>query len=149
MSVYDAFELLPVGLFTRAITFRTRLGTFEWRYAGRKERRGMGVDSGSVLVFERVVRVAVSGGKEEVLRTGVARLVRSEETRAVGSSPSSAGNGGRLLVDLGVWDEAAKMEREMALVMVVTTCLAMLKKEIDRRRAQQMAVMMGAAGGGP
>lgn len=166
LSTWDAFELLPVGLLTRAVTFRTRLGTFTWRYATRKERKAVGADS--LLVLDRVIRISHAlnipspssssspasssrtdgGKKEKEIRTPVAHLIRNGEFRTEGSSPSSAGNGGRLLIDTQLWGDE-KVEREMAVVLVVTTCLAMLKKEVDRRRAQQIAIMAGAAGGGP
>ncbi|KAJ9141852.1 hypothetical protein NKR23_g7603 [Pleurostoma richardsiae] len=172
---WDDFEVLPRGLLTRACLFRTRLGTFEWRYAGRRERKASAPGADSLLVLDKVVRVfrARSGGgassgrkaseeEAEEVRTPVARLVRGAETRSPGSSGSSAGNGGRLMVDLRLWAGESgdgegggeggggeeEEDREMGVVMVVTTCLVMLKKEVDRRRAQQIAVMAAAAGGG-
>ncbi|KAL2179887.1 uncharacterized protein P884DRAFT_237960 [Thermothelomyces heterothallicus CBS 202.75] len=180
---WDTFAVTSLGLLTRAVGFRSRLGTFRWRYAGRGERRafarelssssssspsasaGQGggkeeADVANMLVLERVVRVAVAPaaadrgrGKRdrEEVRTVVARLVRGDGFRTPGSGAGAAGNGGRLLVDLGLglWEgEDGKGEREMALVMVVATCLLMLKREIDRRRAQQIAIMAGAGGGG-
>ncbi|AEO61895.1 hypothetical protein MYCTH_104005 [Thermothelomyces thermophilus ATCC 42464] len=188
---WDTFAVTSLGLLTRAVGFRSRLGTFQWRYAGRGERRafarelssssssssssslpsasaGQGgsskeeeADVANMLVLERVVRVAVApaaadrgrgGGKrerEEEVRTVVARFVRGDGFRTPGSGAGAAGNGGRLLVDLGLWEGGdGKGEREMALVMVVATCLLMLKREIDRRRAQQIAIMAGAGGGG-
>ncbi|KAK3900232.1 hypothetical protein C8A05DRAFT_45882 [Staphylotrichum tortipilum] len=182
LETWDAFPLVSAGLLTRATTFRTRLGTFSWRYAGRRERRqtqsqslGEGMQEGgevsNLLVLERVVRVATarnapggsSRGDEEV-RTVVARFVRGPVYRTPGSGGSSAGNGGRLVVDLGrlvggqgqggEGDEEGDGEgvsekgddREMAVVMVVVTCLVMLKREVDRRRAQQIAIAAGAGG---
>jgi hypothetical protein len=146
---WDTFLVQSTSLVSRSQRIRnTRLGTFEWRYASRGERKVL--NANSLLVCERVVRVAVAGGmKEEEVRRPVAMLVRSDETRSPGSSASSAGNGGRLLVDLGAWDEADKTEREMVVVMVVTTALVMLKKEVDRRRAAQIAIMASAGTGGP
>ncbi|KAK3946163.1 hypothetical protein QBC46DRAFT_368991 [Diplogelasinospora grovesii] len=157
----EEFELKSVGLLTRAVTFKTQRlgggGVFEWRYAGRKERRTYqqttGMEVNNLLVLERVVKIHAArntNGRDEDVRTPVAYLVRNEEYRSVGSSASSAGNGGRLLVDMSLWgDETRKGETEMGLVMVVTTCLAMLKKEVDRRRAQQIAILAGGGSGGP
>jgi hypothetical protein len=203
-AAWDSFKVTSLGLLTRAVTFRSRLGTFEWRYASRRERQavrlGLGfepvvtgssassiTDSDSdnledgkegdddddeisnMLVLERVVRIATaqsshltssssrnwmkkqkSGNSEEV-RTVVARFLRGPRYRTPGSSASSAGNGGRLMVDPSMWESenggGEKGESEMAMVMIVTTCLVMLKKEVDRRRAQQMAVMGAIAGG--
>ena len=154
---WDDFEVKRRGLLSRAVRLRTRLGTFEWRYASRAERRAAGADS--LLVLDRVLTIAVAlddpatsslvpfrRPKDEEVRTQVARLVRNDEFRSSGSSRNSAGNGGRLFIDLGIWDESEKTEREMAVVMIATTCLAMLKREVDRRRGQQIAIMAGAAG---
>jgi hypothetical protein len=172
-GAWDAFPVTSLGLLTRSVAFRSRLGSFQWRYGSRRERRaamaaaadaggvlaGCGVtEVSSLLVLERVVRVAScdssgsssrSGSGEEEVRTVVAHFVRGEGCRTPGSGASSAGNGGRLVMDLGIWEGGdVKVEREMALLMVVSTCLVMLKREVDRRRAQQIAIMAGAAGGG-
>jgi hypothetical protein len=176
---WDDFTITSLGLLTRAVTFRTRLGTFEWRYASRRERHALsralgGQDVSSLLVLERVTRIAraqnlpsssssssaaaalFGAGKkkdsEEKIRTTVAQFIRGDGTRTAGTGASDAGNGGRLVVDLSLWDGEgeSKLDREMAGVMVVATCLVMLKREVDRRRAQQVAILAGAAsGGGP
>jgi hypothetical protein len=196
-TAWDTFPLTPLGLLTRATTFRTRLGTFEWRYASRRERHALsaqaldGADVHSLLVLERVVRVATArnlppsnnphhcspttgaavvdggtrkrGSKDELIRTRVAQFIRGPAYRTPGSGASTAGNGGRLVLDLGLWEggrfgddgdggggggeEESKVDREMAVVMAVATCLVMLKREVDRRRAQQIAIMAGGAGG--
>ncbi|KAK4186575.1 hypothetical protein QBC35DRAFT_266102 [Podospora australis] len=152
-TAWDAFTIDSLGIFTRSIEFTSpRLkAKFQWRYASRGERKASGADS--LLVLERVC-----GGEE--VRTVVANFIRNDKHRTSGSSASSAGNGGRLMVDLrellslaskdgedgargnekGAVDEA----NHLALVMVVTTCLVMLKREVDRRRAQQIAIMAGA-----
>ncbi|KAL2016351.1 hypothetical protein VTK56DRAFT_3837 [Thermocarpiscus australiensis] len=185
---WDTFTVDSLGLLTRAVAFRTRLGTFQWRYASRKERRraaaaaAAAADGGennpeisSLLMLERVIRVArarnipssssssssspatATAGHnththnthhhDEEIRTVVAHFLRGPAYRTPGSSASSAGNGGRLVVDLSAWaEDDAKAEREMAVVMAATTCLVMLKREVDRRRAQQIAIMAGAAG---
>ena len=145
---WDAFPLVPKGLLTRAVTLQTRLGGFEWRYASRAERRAAG--AASLLVLDRVTRVFGAGGREEEpARRPVAHLVRNEELRSPGSGASTAGNGGRLLLDLRPWDGETKTDRAMVEVLAVTTAVSMLKKEVDRRRAQQIAIMMSGAGGGP
>ncbi|KAG7294311.1 hypothetical protein NEMBOFW57_004382 [Staphylotrichum longicolle] len=174
LEPWDSFLLTSPALLTRTLAFRTRLGTFEWRYASRRERHALsrargGEDVSSLLVLERVVRVATaqnnqnnpssasaSKSGEEQIRTPVAHFVRGRGTRTEGSGASSAGNGGRLDVDLRMWEhhhhrhgggddgddgQADKVEREMAVVLVVATCLVMLKREVDRRRAQKFAII--------
>ena len=156
-AAWDSFPVTSVGMLTRAQQVRTRMGTFEWRYGTRGERKAEGADN--LLVLDRLVKVtharteggsssSSSGGKEEEQRTPVAQFVRNAETRTVGSKASTAGNGGRLVVDLSLWDQDEKVEKEMILVLAVTTAVMMLKKEVDRRRAQQIAIMAAAAGGG-
>lgn len=148
---WDTFAMTSPSLLSRTTAFRTRLGTFQWRYASRSERKLHTPVPSSLLILDRVLKIATAPphNRNEEVRTPIAQLVRSDEYRTEGSSCRSAGNGGRLLVDLRVWGEEEKAEREMAVVMVVTTALVMLKKEVDRRRAQQIMVMAGAAGGGP
>lgn len=191
---WDSFAVTSLGLLTRAVSFRTRLGTFQWRYASRRERKTLypneGEEVSCLLVLERVVKVAkarnitnhnnntcppsphtsgISSGSskyEDEIRTPVAHLLRGPSFRTPGSSASSAGNGGRLVIDelallsgysgngtVGDGEQEGiqegKEDREMGIAMVVTTCLVMLKREVDRRRAQQIAIMAGAAGSGP
>jgi hypothetical protein len=167
-EAWDTFPLTSLGLLTRAVSFHSpRLGgTFHWRYASRRERHaaaltqhhlncGDGGEISSLLILERVVRIATaaqtipgaSTGAQQELRTPVAHFLRGEGYRSPGSSGSSAGNGGRLVMDLSLWETGdVKIEREMAVAMVVSTCLVMLKREVDRRRAAQIAILAGAAG---
>ena len=113
---------------TRTTNFTTPDGrAFEWSYAKRRDSNGCRVNF-------IILRRKRDDGNGKIL----AQLVRSDETRTTGSARSTAGNGGVLLVDQGAWkllDEA----------LIVATCLIMLKKEIDRRRAVQMAVIAGVA----
>lgn len=114
-------------------------GKFEWRYCGKRER-GERRNISNLLVLEKIVGVSKQG--DEKIR--VAQLGRGEFTRTPGTRVTHSGNGGRLEMrlvdDLGVTfiDE----------VTVVTTCLVMLKKEIDRLRMTQ-AMLMSGGGGGP
>ncbi|KAM7208432.1 hypothetical protein V8F20_001113 [Naviculisporaceae sp. PSN 640] len=144
---------------------------FEWRYASRKERKAFassspscssvcsttgtsnnGVDSLLILSKTTIFSKPYAQGKDkskistttETETIPLARLIRNSGLRTKGSTPSSAGNGGRLeILDLekAGYSENDKSRREMVLVMIVTTCLVMLKKEVDRRRAQQIAVL--------
>lgn len=114
--------------------FECRGVRFEWRYVGRRER-SEGVSS--LLVLEKV----------DGERVRVAQLVRGEGTRSPGSSGSSAGNGGLLEMCLhGGGGEG--QEKVIDEKMVVSTCLVMLKKEVDRRRALQVAMISIAVSGG-
>jgi hypothetical protein len=139
----DVFPIATKSVFTRATVFESRKwGKFEWRYARKGERAVAGEDINNLLVLEKIV--LSERGREERIR--VAQLVRSEETRTPGTKAMFAGNGGRLEMALG------KGEGEKGVwideVTVVSTCLVMLKKEIDRLRTVQIMVMSGAAGGG-
>lgn len=65
----------------------------------------------------------------------IAEFVWSTATRSAGSSRATAGNGGLLVIDR---DAGEYLDEEV----VVATCLVMLKRETDRRRAFQMAVVV-------
>lgn len=138
MAYEEEFEVVNKGFTTRAQVFRTHLGTFQWRYAGREERKAAGADN--LMVLDRIVKVAVEGGKQEEKRTPVARLVRNAEVRSKETRITTAGNGGRLMMDLMEW-EGTKGDAEQMEVLVVASCLVMLKKEVDRRRMHQAIAM--------
>ncbi|KAI1329319.1 hypothetical protein F5Y16DRAFT_366462 [Xylariaceae sp. FL0255] len=80
------------------------------------------------------------GSKKEELANAVrvAQLVRNEEFRTPGSSRNTAGNGGRLMLDL---DPVPEKAREKALWMIISTCNIMLKLEVDRRQAAMAAAI--------
>ncbi|RJE25113.1 hypothetical protein PHISCL_02519 [Aspergillus sclerotialis] len=123
-------EVKTKGKWTsRAMEFRVLGGeSLEWRYTAEELCNGGQVN---LLVLSRVDSKA---DKEN--GNVIAKLIRSDETRTPGSAKCSAGNGGELLIDeeaLGSLDEG----------LVVASCLVMLKREIDRRRALQIA-MIGA-----
>ncbi|KAL2117037.1 hypothetical protein VTJ04DRAFT_9205 [Mycothermus thermophilus] len=241
---WDTFPIEHPNLLTRTTIFRTRLGTFEWRYASRAERKHLAqtlvprlVDSSStnpftnddedttttvaaatatatadssssggghnrghgrwkgkeqeekdlskhnkldnVLILSRLTTIANAQNLSSTshhpkppttttLRRPIAYLLRSSSFRTPGSGACYAGNGGRLVIDLSLWNDSAqedqeeeegrdqittpprsKLDREMATITIVTTCLVMLKKEVDRRRAHQIAIIAGGGGGGP
>ncbi|GAW23670.1 hypothetical protein ANO14919_132450 [Xylariales sp. No.14919] len=148
----QGFEIAGRSVFSRAVRFGVPgLGAFGWRYGNASERAAAAADS--LLVCEvflpaehHKARIGArlgfgkhgeeSKGKDVPRR--VAQLVRNETLRSPGSTRSSAGNGGRLVLDLSVFDEKL---RERAEWLVVTTAVTMLKREVDRRRAQQIAVI--------
>ncbi|OAX78903.1 hypothetical protein ACJ72_06782 [Emergomyces africanus] len=123
---------LPVkvkGKFTsRTTSFSSPDGSvFEWRYL---KERGLDGKKERFLVLEKV---EVAG------RIRVAYLLRNADTMPSKTSKRTAGNGGELLFDR----HASEMIDE---ALVVATCLLMLKKEIDRRRALQAFVLVAAVG---
>jgi hypothetical protein len=111
---------------------------FAWRYS-KEVKPGaahFGLEGAEKEVKPRSFLVCESSG------TRVAMLIRDEETRTPGSSSTSAGNGGELLIDEVALGEAGIREE-----LVVATCIMMLKKEMDRRRGVQFAILAGMAGG--
>ncbi|PNY26987.1 Sterol uptake control protein 2 [Tolypocladium capitatum] len=141
----EDFEVVSKGCHTRAQNIRTRLGTFQWRYAGRAERKAIGANS--LVVLDVITTVALAGGKQEERRRRVAQLVRNEKFRTEGTRCSTAGNGGRLMMDLMDWADTKGEVKQME-VFVIASCITMLKKEVDRRRMQQMVVIAAGASGG-
>ncbi|KAK2871728.1 hypothetical protein FQN49_002884 [Arthroderma sp. PD_2] len=126
-------DISVVGKFiSRNACFEMPDGTkFEWRYTR------LGYDGGGrtkLLILEKME------GDSEESRTRVAQLLRTRETIPEGSSKHRAGCGGELILD-----QDAHLELDEAVI--VGTCLLMLKREVDRRRAIQMMVMAGAGGG--
>ncbi|KAL7963622.1 hypothetical protein V8C34DRAFT_266101 [Trichoderma compactum] len=134
MALDEEFEVVSKGLTTRSQVFRTHLGTFQWRYAGREERKAAGANN--LMVFHRITMVALEGGGQEERRTLVAKFLRNEMVRTPGTKATTAGNGGRLMMNLTEWGRT-KGEAEQLEVLVIASCLLMLKKEVDRRRLQQ------------
>ncbi|CAK7217035.1 hypothetical protein SBRCBS47491_003025 [Sporothrix bragantina] len=184
---WDHYEIVSKSIFNRVQTLRTRLGTYEWRYATRTERKAVSQElieeasrSGAgtlltpkeitkkhsvnnLMVLERVTEVygsmyqggggqSTSVGKPREVRVPVARLIRSKALRTPGSSSNSAGNGGRLQMDLSEWmtpsadgdNKPSETDREMAIAMIVSSCMMMLKREVDRRVGQEVAVLASA-----
>ncbi|OCL03632.1 hypothetical protein AOQ84DRAFT_302429 [Glonium stellatum] len=97
---------------------------FEWAY--KRERQAGGKKMKVLMLYRR--DDSIEGGKS------VARLVRNEDTRTPGSSKSSAGNGGELVLS----ENAAEVMDE---AIIVATCILMLKKEIDRMRTVQAMML--------
>ncbi|KAL7762041.1 hypothetical protein ACKLNR_008576 [Fusarium oxysporum f. sp. zingiberi] len=147
----EEIEISCKGVLTRSTIMRTHLGTFEWRYSSRAERRSakasVGEEIDCLLILDQVMKVAVGGGKQEERRRKVGQFVRSDGLRTQGSRRSSAGNGGRLMLDLREWFDRKNEAFELEILAVVS-CVSMMKKEVDRRRMHQtMAIMAGASGG--
>lgn len=130
--------------FSRATVMRTPYGSFEWRYSTRAERRAVGPEVDSLLILDRKTTVALAGGKKETRRCRVGQFVRGGGgLRTEGTKRSTAGNGGRLMLDLNQWVDG-KGEVEQVELLAVASCVSMLKKEVDRRRFQQSMLILGA-----
>ncbi|KAF2276501.1 uncharacterized protein EI97DRAFT_42001 [Westerdykella ornata] len=99
---------------------------FTWKYV--KERLFAG-DA------KKVTSLVLTCGEKRL-----AVLRRDSETRTPGTKACTAGNGGELLLSEEVGSKEGVSEE-----VVVATCLLMLKKEIDRRRAIQAFMVMSVA----
>jgi hypothetical protein len=114
--------------------------TFSWSYDKTKSSDGKKANLLVLRVHENFKHEKPDPKYPDEGRV-IAQLVRSAKTRTPGTSSCTAGNGGQLVMDadaMGYLDEA----------LIVATCLMMLKKEIDRRRAVQFMILAGAASGG-
>lgn len=134
----DANSVKVVGKWTsRSTAFMTADGrVFEWSYARTKDSNGKRVN---IIALREKKDLGAKSDKQGKV---IAQLIRSDETRAEGSSKCSAGNGGQLVLDQ---DATSQLDE----ALIVATCLMMLKKEIDRRRLIQIMMISGAASGGP
>jgi hypothetical protein len=103
--------------------------TFEWTYRRQKTPTATG-ERLTLLVLE----IPSKTKGEEPKR--IAQLVRGKEYRTPDSKSCTAGNGGELMID-----ELAAQSMGVSEELIVATCLMMLKKEIDRRRAMQFAIV--------
>ncbi|KAI5462281.1 hypothetical protein BGZ63DRAFT_383442 [Mariannaea sp. PMI_226] len=135
------------GTFTRATVMRTPYGSFEWRYSTRAERRAAGGDVDSLLILDQTTTVSLAGGKTQIRRRKVGQLVRGGGSRTEGTKRCTAGNGGRLMLDLREWADR-KGEAAQVELLAVASCVSMLKKEVDRRRLQQAMVIAAGVSGG-
>jgi len=123
---------------SRSVWFEDVEGrVFSWGYDRTKDSNAKKVNT---MVLRQQELSGCGGCCARRLGKTVALLIRSEETRAPGSSRSSAGNGGQLILDQ---DAASHLDE----AVIVATCLVMLKKEVDRRRRMQTAVMVGVVAG--
>ncbi|KAH8703127.1 hypothetical protein BGW36DRAFT_83179 [Talaromyces proteolyticus] len=106
---------------------------FEWSYGKRRD-----TETGNRTNLIVLRHQTLAPGEDDETNHGngkgkiIAEFGRSKETRTAGSTCSTAGNGGLLIIDR-VADEY------LDEAVVVATCLVMLKREIDRRRMSRMA----------
>jgi hypothetical protein len=118
---------------------------FHWTY--KKEVREVVGKDGTKTTKKLTVLVmevhGAHGEKGNSDATRIAELTRGPEKRTPGSGYHNAGNGG----ELGI-DETAAKGLGIPEELVVASCVMMLKKEIDRRRAIQAMAMSAAISGG-
>ncbi|KAI0147084.1 hypothetical protein GGR57DRAFT_506062 [Xylariaceae sp. FL1272] len=156
-----AFEVHSTTIWSRSITFEVPgLGIFGWRYAGSAEKKEW--DAKSLLVCEVfgsspayhdndgsssvgssskksfASKLGLGSSKDRESGTRIAQLVRNSEYRTPGSSRWSAGNGGRLMMDLTGFEEK---EQERVRQLVCTTALTMLKRELERNQNATIAAI--------
>ena len=112
------------GCLSRETNMETPFGVFRWRYGSRQERHAVGANSLIIMELRSDGQGSVEGWR------CVAQLIRNAEFRSVGSSRWTVGNGGRLLLDLQPWAEAKGAQQQVE-TLCMTSCLVMLKKEID------------------
>ncbi|KAE9573814.1 hypothetical protein CGMCC3_g10090 [Colletotrichum fructicola] len=139
-------QIRSKSLTSRTQVLKTPCGTFRWRYASRKERAA--IDGADTLLICELVQQAIpaNGMKTEEKASRVAQLVRGEKTRTPGTGRTTAGNGGRLMMDLFRWTDLKNGGKDTVECLIVASCICMLKKEVDRRRMHQlMAVGAGVA----
>lgn len=113
------------SIVSRAQVFDTWLGTYEWRYAHCDERAAR--DANSLLVLERIDNSSSSKGGG----VQIAQLIRNDEFRTPGSAKYSGGNGGRLMMDLRMWNSDEKVIGGVE-AFIIASCILMLKREADR-----------------
>jgi hypothetical protein len=128
----ELIEVKSRSMVSRAQVFDTSLGKFEWRYGTREEQAACNADS--LLVMERIDRVSLpgGGGQSKSGAPRVAQLVRNDRFRTPGTKKYSGGNGGRLFIDMRMWNEDKNTSLQLVEAFVVASCLLMLKREADR-----------------
>ncbi|GAB1321118.1 hypothetical protein MFIFM68171_11328 [Madurella fahalii] len=126
----ELIEVKSHSMVSRTQVFGTSLGKFEWRYGTREEQAACNAES--LLVMERIDRVSLPGGEQSKSGARVAQLIRNDQFRTPGTKKYSGGNGGRLFIDLRMWNEDKHTSPQRVEAFVVASCLLMLKREADR-----------------
>lgn len=121
---------------TRTCTFAWSGRMWQWRYGAKIERQVVSeaIEEGcdDLLVLEEVD----TEEKGKMRGRAVARLIRGAESRTPGTKRSHGGNGGRLEMVLDDEGEGGITE-----IVVVTSLLVLLKREVDRVRAGSACAM--------
>jgi hypothetical protein len=126
----ELIEVKSASMFSRAQIFDTSFGKLEWRYGTGEEHSACGAHS--LLVLSRVDRVSLPDGSKTKSGVKVAQFVRNDVFRTPGSVKYSGGNGGRLMMDLRLWDDDRNTKAEDVEAFVVASCILMMKREADR-----------------
>ncbi|GIK05070.1 hypothetical protein Aspvir_009169 [Aspergillus viridinutans] len=129
----ELIEVKSRSMISRAQVFDTSLGKFEWRY---------GTNADNLLVMERIDRVSLPGGGQSKSGARVAQLIRNDQYRTPGTKKYSGGNGGRLFIDLRMWNEDKHTSPQRVEAFVVASCILMLKREADRFIDNHLALVV-------
>lgn len=136
----ELIEVKSRSMVSRAQVLDTSFGKFEWRYGTGEEQEDCNADS--LLVMERVDRVPMPDGRKSKGGIRVAQLVRNDQLRTPGTKKYSGGNGGRLMMDLRLWDDDKRVGVEDVEAFVVASCMLMLKREADRFIDNHLAMVV-------
>ncbi|KAJ5000855.1 hypothetical protein K4K48_002087 [Colletotrichum sp. SAR 10_66] len=142
--VCEVVEVKSRNMMSRTQELKTSFGTFEWRYGGRDERKEAS-EASSLLVLERTDDAApalASNGKMGKHGVPIAQLVRNADLRTPGTSRWMGGNGGRLIMNLGMWTDDKKTTTKDAEAFIVASCILMLKREADRFKDNTIAAVV-------
>lgn len=140
----DICTVTSPSMSSRSQVFRSPFfGNFTWRYASRSERENLVPGADSILLLEK--EYISSHDSCEVRINPIGVFVRSAQFRTPGSSANSAGNGGKLTLNLDYWDPDGGDCMEDVVHFAVTSLLHMLKKEVDRRYVAQAAIILAGA----
>ncbi|KAJ6443798.1 GMC oxidoreductase [Purpureocillium lavendulum] len=126
----ESIDVKSRSMVSRAQVFDTSLGKFEWRYGSREEKDACNADS--LLILERTDRSVRPDGTKTKSGARIAQLVRNDQFRTPGSVRYSGGNGGRLVMDLRMWEDEKHAGADAVEAFVVASCILMLKREADR-----------------
>lgn len=136
----ELVEVKGRSLVSRVQVFDTSLGKFEWRYGTGEEHAACNADS--LLVMERIDRVSLPNGRESKSGARVAQFIRNDQFRTPGTKKYSGGNGGRLMMDLRMWDDDKNASAHGVEAFIVASCILMLKREADRFINNHLALVV-------
>ncbi|CAL5865806.1 uncharacterized protein PFLUO_LOCUS12 [Penicillium psychrofluorescens] len=136
----EIVEVKSHSLVSRRQVLDTSLGKFEWRYGTGEEHAACNADS--LLVMERIDRVSLPNGRKSKSGVRVAQFIRNDQFRTPGTNKYSGGNGGRLMIDLRMWDDDEHASAHGVEAFVVASCILMLKREADRFIDNHLALVV-------